>query len=68
MVRWSAADLARESGVGLSTIRRMEIADGVPPASTRNLAAIQTALERAGIAFIFKENGMGPGVRLTNGE
>lgn len=65
LIRWSAEDLARESGVGLSTIRRMEVAEGVPAASARNLAAIQEALENAGVQFI-PRNGGGAGVRLRN--
>jgi transcriptional regulator with XRE-family HTH domain len=63
LLRWSAGDLAKASGVGHSTIRRMEIAEGVPAATTKNLAAIQRALEAAGVEFI-PENGGGPGVRL----
>lgn len=63
LVRWSLEDLTRESGVGISTIRRMEAADGVPATSARNLVAVQEALERAGVEFISK-NGGGPGVRL----
>lgn len=63
LVRWSAEDLAKASGVGLSTIRRMETAEGVPAASARNLAAIQKALETVGVQFI-EQNGGGPGVRL----
>lgn len=66
LVRWSAEDLAKESGVGLSTIRRIEGAEGVPSASARNLALIQDALERAGVQFIDR-NGGGPGVRLRTG-
>jgi transcriptional regulator with XRE-family HTH domain len=63
LIRWSAEDLARESGVGLSTIRRIETADGVPSASAKNLAALQKALADAGVIFV-PENGEGPGVRL----
>jgi transcriptional regulator with XRE-family HTH domain len=63
LVRWSAEDLAKESGVGLSTIRRIEGAQGVPSASAKNLALIQEALERAGVQFV-EGNGGGPGVRL----
>jgi transcriptional regulator with XRE-family HTH domain len=66
LVRWSAEDLARESGVGLSTIRRIEGAQGVPSASARNLALIQGALERAGVQFLDGDGG-GPGVRLRAG-
>jgi transcriptional regulator with XRE-family HTH domain len=65
LVRWSAEDLARESGVGLSTIRRIEVAEGVPSASARNLAALQTALEAAGVVFI-PRNGGGVGVRMRD--
>ncbi len=65
LIRWSAEDLASESGVGLSTIRRMESADGVPAASARNLASIQEALEKAGVQFV-PRNGGGPGVRLKS--
>jgi transcriptional regulator with XRE-family HTH domain len=63
LVRWSAEDLARESGVGLSTIRRIEAAQSVPSASGKNLALLQSTLERAGVQFI-ERNGGGPGVRL----
>lgn len=65
LLRWSAEELARESGVGLSTIRRIENAAGVPSASGKNLAAIQEALEKAGVLFI-AANGNGPGVRLRD--
>lgn len=63
LVRWSAEDLARESAVGLSTVRRIEAAQGVPGASAKNLAALQRALEAVGVQFI-PENGGGAGVRL----
>ena len=63
LLRWSAEELARASGVGHSTIRRMEASTGIPAASTRNLAAIQRALEAAGIDFI-PQDSRGPGVRL----
>jgi transcriptional regulator with XRE-family HTH domain len=54
-------DLARESGLGLSTIVDFEkTRRGV---SDQAIKAIQHALERAGIEFI-AENGGGLGVRL----
>ena len=63
LLRWSAQKLAKKAGLGISTVQRMENADGVPSASGKNLAAIQTVLESAGIIFI-PENGGGRGVRL----
>jgi transcriptional regulator with XRE-family HTH domain len=61
LARWSAEELALKSGVGHSTIRRMESADGIPSASVKNVAAVQRALEAAGVEFT---NGDAPGVRL----
>src|SRR3546814_8255245 len=52
LLRMSAEDLARQSGVGHSTIRRIEAAEGVPSASAKNLAAVQRTLEAAGAEFI----------------
>jgi hypothetical protein len=63
LLRWSAADLARHSALGVNTIRRAEIADNLTSLTTANDLAIRRALEAAGIEFI-SENGGGPGVRL----
>ncbi|HEX7762839.1 MAG TPA: helix-turn-helix transcriptional regulator [Cellvibrio sp.] len=40
-LRWSIDDLAKKSGVGASTIKRMETFDGVPSARVENLQAIK---------------------------
>ncbi len=63
LLRWPAKRLAEASGVSIPTIQRMEAAEGVPSGLSRNLDAIQNALEKAGVIFIY-ENGGGPGVRL----
>lgn len=63
MLRWTAQDLANASGVGVATIRRMEVEDGLPSSQIRSLSAIQTAFEAAGIEFIGTPED-GPGVRL----
>jgi transcriptional regulator with XRE-family HTH domain len=63
LLRWSAADLAKASRVGVATIRRVEILDGPIPVTPANEAALRHALEAAGVEFI-EENGGGPGVRL----
>jgi ribosome-binding protein aMBF1 (putative translation factor) len=63
LLRWSAADLARESALGANTIRRAEVAEGKTPLTAANELAVRRALEAAGVEFI-DENGGGPGVRL----
>jgi hypothetical protein len=63
LLRWRAQDLARESAVGVATIRRAELADGETAMTVVNDAAVRHTLETAGIEFI-DENGGGPGVRL----
>jgi hypothetical protein len=55
-------DLARESSLGVNTIRRAEVADEGTSLTVANELAIRRALEAAGVEFI--ENGGGPGVRL----
>jgi transcriptional regulator with XRE-family HTH domain len=63
LLRWSAEDLARESSLGLATIRRAESAEGETSMTAANVLAVRRALESAGVEFI-EENGGGPGVRL----
>ena len=63
LLRWRAQGLADASGVGVATIRRMEVLDGVPSGQIRSLAAIQFALEAAGVDFIGTPDDR-PGVRL----
>ena len=65
LLRWSAADLARQSRLGVNTIRRAEVADQGTSLTAANELAIRSALETAGVEFI-DENGGGPGVRLRN--
>ncbi len=62
-LRWSAQELAEKSGVGVSTVKRAEAEDGLPPITKPNMDAIRRALEAAGVEFI-PENGGGAGVRL----
>jgi transcriptional regulator with XRE-family HTH domain len=63
LVRWSAEDLARESAVGVTTIRRAELKEDETSMTNVNALAIRRALEAAGVEFI-DSNGGGPGVRL----
>jgi transcriptional regulator with XRE-family HTH domain len=61
-VGWGVRELAKEAGVAVDTISRLERGEEVQP---RTLAAIRTALEAAGVIFI-DANGNGPGVRLRD--
>lgn len=65
LLDWSQEELAASSHLGLSTIRDFEKGRRVP--THNNLAAIQRALEAAGIEFI-PENGGGVGLRLRKHE
>ena len=63
LIRWSAEDLARETALSVTTIRRAELTDGETSMTKANDLAIRRALEAAGVEFI-DDNGGGPGVRL----
>lgn len=56
-------DLAAAAGVSPDTVARFERGDEL---KERTVAALQAALEAAGVIFI-EENGEGPGVRLRKG-
>jgi ribosome-binding protein aMBF1 (putative translation factor) len=62
-LRWSAEDLARESALGVTTIRRAELAEKETTMTVANDLAARRVLEAAGVEFI-DENGGGPGVRF----
>jgi transcriptional regulator with XRE-family HTH domain len=63
LLRWSAQDLADGSGVGVATIRRIELAAGVPSSNARTLEYLRIALEAAGVEFVGTPDDR-PGVRL----
>ena len=60
-LRWSLKDLSERSQVSHVTINRFEM--GQASSNPATLAALQRALEAAGVEFI-AENGGGAGVRL----
>jgi transcriptional regulator with XRE-family HTH domain len=64
LIRWSAEDLARESTLGITTIRRAELTESETSMTTANDLAVRRALEAAGVIFIDENGGAGPGVRL----
>jgi transcriptional regulator with XRE-family HTH domain len=52
LLRWSGKELAEKTGLGFSTLMRLEVLDGVPSAQAKTLETIQNAFEKAGIEFI----------------
>jgi PAS domain S-box-containing protein len=65
LLNWSVRELATASGVSVSTIRRIEEADGVPEnRDLRNIARLRDTLEAAGVGFLVASDGKG-GVKLA---
>ena len=64
LLGWSGTDLASISGVGITTIRRYELQEGIPAGSTSVLATLKVAFEAAGIIFT-GDPLMNPGVTLN---
>ena len=63
LLGWSGKDLASMSGVGITTIRRYELQEGIPAGSTSVLATLKAAFEVAGIIFT-GDPLLNPGVTL----
>jgi hypothetical protein len=52
--------LAEKTGLGFSTLMRLEVLEGVPSAQAKTLETIQKIFEAAGIEFVgTPENGAG---------
>jgi transcriptional regulator with XRE-family HTH domain len=78
-LRWSIAELARQAGVGISTVQAIEAVDGVPAIEggilqtlehrrserAESVSAIRRALEAAGVTFL-RDDGRGAGVRVKS--
>jgi transcriptional regulator with XRE-family HTH domain len=62
LLGWSQSQLAKEAGMSLPTVKRVE-REGGPRVSEDAHQRLQRALEAGGVEFI-DENGGGPGVRL----
>ena len=61
LLRWEQRHLSEASKVSLPTIKRLESKPGPLTAYSSTMAALRTALEKAGIEFV---NGGRPGVRF----
>lgn len=52
LLGWSAADLAKASGISASSITRAETAEGDVPLKNDSLILLIRALRRAGVDFV----------------
>jgi hypothetical protein len=52
LIRWSAEDLARETALSVTSIRRAELTEGETSMTAANDLAVRRALEAAGVMFI----------------
>ena len=52
LISWTARQLAEKSGIGFSTLIRLESEAGIPSSHVKTLEAIKRAIEDAGIEFI----------------
>jgi PAS domain S-box-containing protein len=62
VVNWSVRELSEAAKISSSTIRRLEESNGPPATVEPSLVPLQSALEAAGVEFLFPPNGR-PGVR-----
>ena len=63
ILRWKASDLAEMASVGVATIRRIELQDGIPVSHDATLHKVKNAFELAGIDFVGSPE-TNPGVQL----
>jgi hypothetical protein len=64
LIRWTAEDLAENSTVSVTTIRRAELTESQTVMTRVNDRVIRRTLEEAGVEFIDGDGNGGPGVRL----
>lgn len=62
MLNWSILALAKEAGLSVSTVKRMEMG-GLQPVSFQAYMQVRTTFEAAGICFL-NDNGRGVGLRF----
>lgn len=52
LLDWSRRELAEKSGVGFSSLLRLESFEGIPSSNVKTLEALKKAFEEAGVEFI----------------
>ena len=66
LIGMSQIDLAEAAGVGLAVVVRADLSAHMPMLTRRDSAAIQDALEEAGVEFVQKDAGAGVQLRKVN--
>jgi transcriptional regulator with XRE-family HTH domain len=51
LLDWSRRELAEKSGVGFSSLLRLESFQGIPSSNVKTLEALKKAFEEAGVEF-----------------
>ena len=64
LVGMTQFDLAAAAGVGLALVIRAELAAHIPQLTRRDSAAIQGALEAAGVEFVHEDDGVGVQLKI----
>ena len=64
LLGWDQARLARQAGVSIITVKRLEAAGEDIHAHFATILKVKTAFEDAGVLFLGEESGLGYGVRL----
>ena len=59
LLSWDQATLAEKAGVGVATIKRIEVGQGLIKATSRIHEKIRLAAENAGIEFVKKGGALG---------
>jgi len=65
ILKWSLDDLSKKSGIGTSTLKRLEAAEGIPNGHLSTFTRLIEVFNIAGVQFIGTPND-GPGVRLKS--
>jgi predicted transcriptional regulator len=65
LLAWDQARLAKEAGVSLITVKRIEAAGEAINAQYQTVTKIRDACAKAGVLFLDAESGLGYGVRLA---
>ncbi len=66
LLRMTQSSLAEASGIGLATIKRLEVTADGARGNVRTFLKLQAVLEAKGIIFIDEDGSSGPGVRLRH--